>query len=136
MRNALIAAMLSTISLVWPVQAQTERVLLDMEVEALPDRWECHCTKLQPGTLTATVQLVGSGATAVRFGMGIARNMDAERVNTLVATAPVTYSIPVEAGLYCYSLHHEGYRPAGNMTLGELRQYAQFVALKIVWSPQ
>ena len=136
MRRSVLAALLAVVLLSWPAYAEGERVLVDMEVETLPEREVGHCVRLHPGSLTATVQLVGSGATAVRFGMGIARNVDAERVNTMVATAPVTYTIPVEEGLYCYSLHNEGYRPPGNMALGELRRFAQFVAIKIAWSPQ
>jgi hypothetical protein len=118
------------------VHAQaSERVMVDMVVESLPGRWEGHCTPVEPGTLNATVQAVGDrGLFPVRFNMGIALNVEAENVNTMVATAPVTYPIRVERGLYCYSFYNE-YPAPQNIVLGELRQYAQFVSLRLAWTP-
>ena len=112
-----------------------ERVLVDVTAEARAQVFEGHCFLAEAGTLTATVQLVDTaarGVQPVRFGLGIAANVDAERIRTMVATAPVTYSIPVEAGTYCYSFHNGGPAPK----LKERREATrQLVALRLTWSP-
>jgi hypothetical protein len=128
---ALIAAFL----LVTPVRAEDQRVLVDLVARLQPDD-DGHCMQLEPGSVAATLHLVGSPVLPVRFLLGIARDAEAERIRTTVDSNPTTYVVPVEAGIYCYSLHDESAPHERPIAPDGLGTYAQMVALRIVWSPQ
>ena len=82
-----------------------------------------------------TVQLVGGPVLPVRFLLGIAKDADAERIRTTVGSDPTRYSVPDQAGIYCYSLHDES-APHERPIPEDLGTSSQLVALRIVWSPQ
>jgi hypothetical protein len=121
----------------------TERVLADLTVEAPAGEVEGHCLIVAPGALTATVQLVDTTqAQPVKFGLGPGWNSDEPRVDTMVATAPVTYSIPVggtEAaimgGRYCYTLQNMNPVPEGKPSELDRDWYRPHVAFRLTWSP-
>jgi hypothetical protein len=127
-------ALIVTLLSVTPIYAEDERVLVDLVVRMQPNDYDGHCMRLEPGRLQATLQLVGRPVLPVRFLLGIAQDTDAERIRTTVEPDPITYSIPVDAGIYCYSLHDEWVgqeRTAGS----DETTYTQLVALRLVWSP-
>src|SRR5205814_17054 len=100
-------ALIVTVLLVMPVHADDERVLVDLIARLQPTDDDGHCMLLKPGHLTAQLQLIGSPALPIRFLLGIAQDVDAERISMTVESTPTASSIPVEAGIYCYSLHDE-----------------------------
>ena len=115
-------------------EGSNERVLVDLTVQAVPGASVGHCALIEPGTLVATVKIADPerGVLPVRFGMGRASNADDDpRINTMVATESVTYSIPLAGGRYCYSLYNEAAMPA-QTSVASLAAREQFVSLRLV----
>jgi hypothetical protein len=123
-----------------PAWGAEERVLVDMTIRTLPAPGlgggnTGACFMAHPGRLTAMVQIADERKVVpVRFMMGIYGNIDAEQVNTMAATAPATYSIPSDGGLYCYNLGNEVYLHP-TVLKGDAEPHALLVALRLVWSP-
>jgi hypothetical protein len=131
-----VVALLAVVLLATPVRADEERVLVDLVARLRPDDDDGHCLQLDAGSVAVTVQLVGSPVLPVRFLLGIAKDADAERIRTTVGSDPTRYSVPVEAGIYCYSLHDESAPHERPIPPEDLGTSSQLVALRIVWSPQ
>jgi len=137
----LVAAIIAISALTVPVvQAQGERILVDMEIETLPGRETGHCIAVQPGTVSATIQSASEGGAAgvvpVRLMvLPVRLYADSERINAVAETVPTTHTLPVEQGVYCYMLRNEGPRLQGQPTDDQLRRFAQFVTLRLTWNP-
>ena len=144
MRRSVLATLLSVVLLAWPARAAEARVLLDMTVWVLRAQEDGICIQIEPGTITSTVQAIGPGIVQVRFVFGPYGN-DAEadgRVNTMIASAPVTYMTHIgqqDAGytsFACYTLRNEAPPPPdGRVYADEVLGLSQLVAIKMVWRP-
>lgn len=112
-----------------------QAVLVNMVIEVLPDSETGHCFQVEPGTLGVALQAVGNPSIGpVQYNLGISGNVDALRVFSTVHSTGEFYTIPVERGLYCYNLRNWFKAPADVIILPELRKYAQYVGMRLIWN--
>ena len=102
----LVTAVLLVVT-VQPAQAADERTLTDLTLRVPPWEGVGQCFTTERGTISATVQLAQETTPTIRFGAGVPNGERENSISTLVIHQPVTYTVPVPSGLYCYSLLNE-----------------------------
>jgi hypothetical protein len=123
-----------------PVQAQTDRVLLDVTTNVLPGYPIDMCIRLDAGTVALTTRLVkAEGATMpdgrprvsefpVDVGLYAYRGLsDAPGIATTATLAEAVSITPVEGGVYCLSVANRAVPPAG----ANPNFWGQWVAVKL-----
>jgi len=144
----LIAAMMALTVLALPAQAQDlgGRVLMDVTLRVAPGAADGHCLRLDAGMLDVSVQYVDgkpdSPITSPKFALGPYRTSPArpgsppEIEGISVTAARTTATLPVVGGLYCYSISTQSTPEIDALPSREWAMYFQYVALRMVLTPQ
>ena len=136
MRRSILAALLATVLMAWPAQAQTERVLIDATFRAIPPADPAPCMLIEAGTLTVQVVNKDEGQVrATRFSLYGYRGMDpGVRIELPVTRQHNSVTVPLAGALYCWSIdvdapvrHDDGMAVRTN--------YTQLVGLRMTLTP-
>jgi hypothetical protein len=137
MRRSMLAALLATMLLIRPAEAQTERVLIDATFRAIPPADDAPCMAIEAGTLT--VQVVNKDEHQVRattFRMFGYRGMDpGASVELPVTRQGNSVTVPLVGALYGWSIDVDApVRPDDGMATRT--NYTQLVGLRMTLTPQ
>ena len=155
MRQAVIAAVLATMVLTWPAEAQlfpapsgsqpspgnpsAERIVLDLTTRtSAGGRKEGHCLVLETGHLSISVKLSGrTPDRPVLFEMYRVRGAeDALRIfDQPISRTPFEQQADIAEGLFCYSVANTEPEPAG-AGLAQLSGLSQDVSIRMTLTPQ
>ncbi|MFN0073397.1 MAG: hypothetical protein ACKVVP_18095 [Chloroflexota bacterium] len=147
MRWSSLIFAVAMLALCWsprPASAQAageEVTLINQVIEVLPtsdvEPGEAgHCFLADAGTLTAHVQAVGAVENGrVAFRLGVSENVDDQRMRAEVGPQPSVYEIPARKAVYCFQLESLSRAPGGIIAIGGTRPLAQYVRLRLIWTP-
>ena len=136
MRRSILAALLATVLMAWPAQAQTERVLIDATFRAIPPADPAPCMLIEAGTLTVQVVNKDEGQVrATRFSLYGYRGMDpGVRIELPVTRQHNSVTVPLAGALYCWSIDVDApVRPEDGMAVRT--NYTQLVGLRMTLTP-
>jgi len=131
-----------------PTQAQVpgDHILMDVILRVAPGATDGHCLRQDAGMLDVSVQYVDgkpdSPVTSPKFALGPYRTSPArpgsppEIEGISVTAARTTATLPVVGGLYCYSISTQSTPEIDALPSREWAMYFQYVALKMVLTPQ
>ncbi len=147
MRRSLLGVLLALL-VINPANAQESggHLLMDMTLRVAPGEIEGHCLLLEAGTLEVSLQSaddrVGGPVTQPLFAMGPYRTSPAgpgsppEIAGIAVTAARTTATLPVDGGLYCYSLSTEAAPEVHALPAREQVAHFRFVAITMTLTPQ
>jgi hypothetical protein len=144
MRRSALIALLATMMLAWPVQAQpTTRTLLDAPVVLHPLEPAAMCLEAGHGTLTAQTDVtqppVGGVARPMIFNLTGDQADPSSNASFTADPNGSTTAIRLDGPMYCWRLAVDpNTLPANVATMGdaELNSLVQTVHLKLTFTPR